>query len=111
MRKKGPIQEARIHNEAIADAYGPEERALGWYYYLENELQFPFEARCIAARIVSPLRKGETVQVLRMAPEDACSADMLRVAVIDLPRLGQRLLRVTLLKYRLPHTQKSATIS
>ncbi|MGA2725536.1 MAG: calcium-binding protein [Bryobacteraceae bacterium] len=26
---------------------------------------------------VSPLRKGETVEVLRMAPEDACSADML----------------------------------
>jgi hypothetical protein len=32
MRKKDPIRETRIHNEAIADAYGPEERALGWYY-------------------------------------------------------------------------------
>jgi hypothetical protein len=35
------------------------------------------EARCIAARVVSPLSKGETVQVVRMAPADACSADML----------------------------------
>jgi Calcium binding len=26
---------------------------------------------------VSPLRKGETVEVQRMAPEDACSSDML----------------------------------
>jgi hypothetical protein len=75
--KKDPIREDRIHNQAIVDAYGPEERALGWYYYLENQLRFPFEARCIAARVVSPLSKGETVQVARMAPEDACSADML----------------------------------
>jgi len=75
--KKDLIREARIDNEAVVDAYGPEERALGWYYYLETRLRFPFEARCIAARIVSPLRKGETVQVLRMAPEDACAADML----------------------------------
>jgi hypothetical protein len=75
--KKDLIREARIDNEAVVDAYGPEERALGWYYYLETRLRFPFGAKCIAARIVSPLRKGETVQVLRMAPEDACAADML----------------------------------
>ena len=50
---------------------------MGWYYYLENQLQFPFQARCIAANIVSPLSEGETVQVLRMAPQQACSADML----------------------------------
>jgi len=75
--KKDPIREDRIHNEAIVDAYGPEERAMGWYYYLENQLQFPFQARCIAANIVSPLSKGESVEVLRMAPEDSCSTDML----------------------------------
>jgi Calcium binding len=75
--KKDSIREDRIHNEAIVDAYGPEERAMGWYYYLENQLRFPFEARCIAARVVSPLKKGETVRVLRMAPEDACFAEML----------------------------------
>jgi len=43
-----------MQNEAIVDAYGAEERAMGWYYYLENQLQFPFQARCIAANIVSP---------------------------------------------------------
>jgi hypothetical protein len=75
--KKDPIREDRIHNEAIVDAYGAEERAMGWYYYLENQLQFPFQARCIAANIVSPLSKREIVEVLRMAPEDACSAEML----------------------------------
>ena len=76
-RKKDPIREDRIDNQAIVDAYGPEERTMGWYYYLENQLQFPFQARCIAANIVSPLSKGEPVQVLRMAPEEACSTDML----------------------------------
>jgi hypothetical protein len=75
--KKDPIREDRIHNEAIVNAYGAEERAMGWYYYLENQLHFPFQARCIAANIVSPLSKGETVEVLRMAPEGSCSVDML----------------------------------
>jgi hypothetical protein len=75
--RRDPIREGRIHNEAIVDAYGPEERAMGWYYYLENQLRFPFEARCTFSKVVSPLSKGETVQVLRMAPEEACSADML----------------------------------
>ena len=48
----------------------------GWYY-LDDKIRFPFQAKCIVAEIVSPLRKGETVEVQRMAPEDACSADML----------------------------------
>jgi hypothetical protein len=74
---KDPAREDRIHNEAIADANGPEEQVMGWYYYLDDKIRFPFQARCIAPRVVSPLRKGETVEVQRMAPEDACSADML----------------------------------
>ena len=75
--KKDPVREDRIHNEAIADANGPEEQVMGWYYYLDDKIQFPFQAKCIAAKVVSPLRKGETVEVRRMAPEDDCSADML----------------------------------
>ncbi len=57
--KRDPIREDRIHNEAIV------------------RIRFPFQARCIHARVVSPLRKGETAEVLRMAPEDACEHDML----------------------------------
>jgi hypothetical protein len=77
--QRDPIREDRIHDEAIVDAYGPEEQALGWYYYLKGNLQFPFQGKCIAARIVSPLRKGETVEVRRMAPEEVCLNDMLVV--------------------------------
>jgi Calcium binding len=74
--KRDPIREDRIQNEAIVDACGPEEQALGWYYYLENKIRFPFRARCTVAKAVSPLRKGETVEVGRLAPEDSCSSDM-----------------------------------
>jgi len=74
--KRDPVREDRIHNEAIVDA-GPEEQALSWYYYLENKIRFPFQAKCLAAKVLSPLRKGETVEVVRMAPDDACSHDML----------------------------------
>jgi hypothetical protein len=49
----------------------------GWYYYLDDKIQFPFQARCIAAKVVSPLHKGEIVQVQGMAPQDACSGEML----------------------------------
>jgi hypothetical protein len=47
------------------------------YYYLEGKITFPFRARCVAASAVSPLRKGEIVEFLRMAVEDACEHDML----------------------------------
>ena len=73
--RRDPIREDRIENQAIVDAR-PEEQAMGWYYYLENKIGFPFEAKCIAAKVVSPLRKGETVKVIRMAPEEKCEHDM-----------------------------------
>jgi hypothetical protein len=75
--RKDRIREERIRNEAVVDAYGPEEQAMGWYYYLENKLRFPFQAKCIASMVMSPRRKGETVEVRRMAPEDARVGDML----------------------------------
>ena len=74
--KRNPVREERIHNEAIVDAR-PEEQAMSWYYYLEGKIRFPFQARCVAAKDVSPLRKGETIEVVRMAVEDACEHDML----------------------------------
>jgi hypothetical protein len=74
--KRDQVREDRIHNEAIVDAR-PEEQAMSWYYYLESKITFPFRATCLAANTVSPLQKGETVEVSRMAVEDACEHDML----------------------------------
>src|SRR3954454_4823303 len=74
---KDPNREDRIHEEAIVDAYGSEEKAMSWYYYLESKLTFPFQARYIGFQATSPLRKGETVQVSRLAKDAACERDML----------------------------------
>ena len=75
--RKDPVRENRIHEEAIVDAYGPEEKAMSWYYYLAGRLSFPFRAKCTASKITSPLQKGETVAVLSLAPDEACTTDML----------------------------------
>jgi hypothetical protein len=56
--KRGPVREDRIHNETIEDANGPEEQVMGWYYYLDDKIRFPFQAKCIAPNVVSPLRKA-----------------------------------------------------
>ncbi len=75
--QRNPDREDRISEEIIVDAYGPEEQAMGWYYYLEDMLQFPFHARCVASVSTSPLRKGDTVEIRKMAPEEICASDML----------------------------------
>ncbi len=69
-------REERITMEAIVDAYGRDEQAMGWYYYLEEKLGFPFTAHCIAERRTSPLKVGEAVQVTGMAPEEECEHEM-----------------------------------
>jgi Calcium binding len=79
MRKppKDPDREDRIENEVLVDAYDSEEKAMSWYCYLEGNVQLPFRATCIAPKITSPLKKGETADVESMASEADCSNDML----------------------------------
>ncbi|MBC7912313.1 MAG: calcium-binding protein [Pyrinomonadaceae bacterium] len=74
--KHDKVREERITMEIIVDAYDEIERALGWYYYLEEKLEFPFKAKCIASRQTSPLTKGETVKVVGMPPEKECEREM-----------------------------------
>ena len=80
MAKKKPIKnsdrEERIAMEIIVDAYGPEEQAMGWYYYLEETLQFPFTAICNSKRAISPLLVKDEVDVIGMAPEEECEREM-----------------------------------
>ena len=63
--------------EAVVDAYGETERAMGWYYYLEGKLEFPFNAKCTVRIASSPLKLGQVVTVIGMASEDDCEFDML----------------------------------
>jgi len=76
-RRKNSTREQRIENEIVVDSCGAEERAMGWYYYLEDKIHFPFRAKCIASKGISPLKRRETVEVLKLTPEEACTSDML----------------------------------
>jgi len=75
-RSRDEEREQRITMEIVVDAYTPEEQAMGWYYSLEDRLHFPFVARCIAERSISPLRVGDEVDVVGMAPEQECQHKM-----------------------------------
>ena len=69
-------REHRIVMEIVVDAYDEQERALGWYYYLEGKLNFPFLARCATRRSISPLKVGDEVEVISMPPEEECEHEM-----------------------------------
>ena len=75
-RSRDEEREQRITMEIVVDAYTPEEQAMGWYYSLDDRLHFPFVARCITERSISPLRVGDEVDVVGMAPEAECQHEM-----------------------------------
>ena len=70
------VREHRIVMEIVVDAYDEQERAIGWYYYLEGKLNFPFLVRCAARRSTSPLKVGDEVEVIGMAPVEECEHEM-----------------------------------
>ena len=69
-------REDRIMMTVVVDAYDSSERAVGWFSYLENEIEFPFTARCATKRAISPLLVGDEVDVTGMAPADECEAEI-----------------------------------
>lgn len=74
--KEDKAREHRITMEVIVDCYNEGEQAMGWYYYLQDKIVFPFKAKCICKKRTSPLKKGEIVEVIEMAPENICLHDM-----------------------------------
>lgn len=73
---KDEEREERIAMEIIVDAYDAEEQAMGWHAYLSDTLHFPFSARCIARRAISPLEPGDETEVVDMAPAEECEHEM-----------------------------------
>ena len=86
--QKNIKRERRIRDEIIVDAHDSEEQAMGWYYYLEDKLVFPFTATCIVEREISPLRKGEEVEVLNLASEETCRHEMFVMMQWERPGLA-----------------------
>lgn len=70
-----PERDERIA-DVFVDCYTEDEETFAWYYYLEGKLSFPFKARCIAKRTVSPLKINDEVKVLGMAPEEECEREV-----------------------------------
>jgi hypothetical protein len=56
--------------EIIVDAYDMEEREMGWFYYLDDKITFPFTAECYITDSRSPLLLGEQVVVSGMVYKD-----------------------------------------
>lgn len=74
--KRNEKREHRISEKIIVDAYGEFERAMGWYYYPEDKLRFPFTATCVTERSISPLRVGDEVDVIGLMEEDECAHEV-----------------------------------
>ena len=67
--KNDPAREERIDYEIVVDAHDSEERAMGWFCSLEDTISNNVRCRCRKTRSMSPLKVGEEVDVLEMAPE------------------------------------------
>lgn len=103
-----PSRERRIAHEIVVDTYSPEEAALGWYYYLEARLGFPFRGRCIKEHPMSPLLKDEVVEVLSMAREGDCREEMFVCVVWRGRRLGVPLAQLKPVRVAATRTRKLA---
>jgi len=101
---KDQEREDRIHNEAIVDAYGSEERAMSWYYHLDDQLMMPFKARCITERSMSPLKVGKIVEVSAMADMDDCEKE-----IFVLVQFAKRELAVPLIQLQPIDADESTT--
>ena len=66
--EKDEEREKRIDYEVVVDAYNDEERAMGWYYYLADNINFPFEAKWLSGKKA----EGRDVKVIDMSSEDDC---------------------------------------
>ena len=53
MIEEDEVIEDRILMDIVVDAYDKEERAMGWFYYIAEGLEFPFQAKCIDKKSIS----------------------------------------------------------
>ena len=78
----GAEREERITMDILVDIYEYDDVAMGWYYYLERSLNFPFPAlwRTSSKKVNA---KADLVEVVGMAPEEDCSSEMVCEAAFE----------------------------
>lgn len=82
--ERDETRENRIVEEIVVDAEDKEERAMGWYYYLDDSLNFPFMAKWKRKSRKTGTVEEKLVEVLGMCPEDDCLKDMyLDIALLN----------------------------
>ncbi|MDB9372448.1 calcium-binding protein [Nodularia sphaerocarpa] len=69
-------REHRIKTEIIVDAEDQEDRAMGWYNYLDDSLNVPFMAKLTKKTGKTSASEEKKVEVMGMAPDDECFKDM-----------------------------------
>ena len=67
------VREQRITYEIVVDCYDEYEVSMGWYCYLDDRLDYPFQAQWSGPEA----SESEIVQVVSMASEDECKTDIL----------------------------------
>lgn len=105
--KRDPEREHRIMMEIVVDAYDEQERAMGWYYYLQDQLQFPFTAVCIAKRAISPLHVKDEIEVIGMPGEEECGREMFVTIRWEKEGLGVPLAQLKPIGATDEHTQQA----
>ena len=60
----------RIEDEIIVDCYDEYEMAMGWFYYLDDNLNFPFKASIVGDIRIGSLQEGDSVTVTEFINSD-----------------------------------------
>lgn len=90
--------EERITMEIVVDAYNDEERAMGWYYYADEYLSFPFKAKCIKKRAISPLKINQKVDVIDIANANECNHELFVVIAYNDDELAVPLVQLRIVE-------------
>ena len=104
--ERDEAREDRITMEIVVDAYDEGERAMGWYYYLEEKLQFPFLTRCVGERAISALASRRRGGSRRHGPR---GAKCLREMFVETPWEHKRTLAVPLSQLEVVHGDEETT--
>ena len=59
-----------IDYEIIVDCYDEYEMAMGWFYYLSENMSFPFKAKISVENSVGSLKKEDIVNVVELINSD-----------------------------------------
>ncbi len=67
-RENDKERKHRIHYEIIVDAYNEYEQAMGWYIHMNDNLEFPMQAK-VKLRLRGGKTEEKTVKIVEIDPK------------------------------------------